>query len=203
MFISFEGIDGSGKSTHIKLLIEFLEKKGFEVISTREPGGTDFSEKLRDILLHSEYKINSISELFLFNASRAHLIETVILPALKENKIVISDRFYDSTLAYQGYGRGLSNEDILKCTEIIKRTGAIPNITFLLDVTLENAIQRRGGSKQDRIEAADINFFNRVKDGYIQIAQQEPNRVKIIDANQDKETTFENIKNIICEIIKF
>lgn len=202
MFITFEGIDGCGKTTQIRYLTDFLEQNGFEVIATREPGGTDFSEHLRDILLHSKHKISPISELFLFNAARAHLIETLILPAIKNNKVVISDRFYDSTLAYQGYGRGLNKEDIEKCNEIIKQMGAIPNVTFLLDISTEDALQRREGEKKDRIESSDINFFEKVRNGYLKIAEQEPNRVKVINASQEKHITSEKIKKIIQEIMK-
>lgn len=202
MFITFEGIDGCGKTTQIRYLTDFLEQNGFEVVATREPGGTDFSEQLRDILLHSKHKISPISELFLFNAARAHLVETLILPAIKNNKVVISDRFYDSTLAYQGYGRGLNKEDIEKCNEIIKQMGAIPNVTFLLDISTEDALQRREGERKDRIESADINFFEKVRNGYLKIAEQEPNRVKIINASQEKHETFEKIKKIIQEIMK-
>jgi len=204
MFITFEGIDGSGKSTQISLLAKFLEELGHEVVTTREPGGTEFSEQIRELLLFSKQIINPIAELFLFEAARAQLITSVINPSIESNKIVISDRYYDSTVAYQGYGRGLNIEDILMCNAIIDKYGAKPDLTFFLDVSFENSLKRRKNScinKIDKIEHSGEVFFQKVIDGYRKIANDNPERIVTIDANSEKHITFEKIKNKILEFL--
>lgn len=201
MFITFEGIDGCGKTTQVQYLKNFFLEKGYNVITTREPGSTILSEQIREILLNSKYAISPITELFLFNAARMHLIDTVIIPALKNNDIVISDRFFDSTTAYQGFGHNTSIKDINQCNDIIKKYSVTPNITFFLDISIEKFIKRRKNTKKDRIEALDTNFFKKVIEGYHYIAKQEPKRIKIIDANNDIETTFKQIEQYIVHII--
>ena len=201
MFITFEGIDGSGKTTQIECLKDFLEQKGYNVITTREPGGTHLSERIRELLLNTDYNIDPITELFLFNASRMHLINTIIKPALKNNIIVISDRFYDSTTAYQGYGRSISLENINKCNDIIKSFGIIPDITLFLDIDIKVSEERRSSMEKDRIELSNESFFEKVRGGYLCIADEEPNRIKIINANRDKQSIFEDIKKYILPLL--
>ncbi len=192
MFITFEGVDGSGKTTQVDTLANYLRKMGYDVIKTREPGGTELSEQIRNILLFSKHDINSISELFLFEAARSQLITSVVKPALEhnrknshnsnsnnKNKIVISDRYYDSTTAYQGYGRGLNIDDILICNSIIDKYGVKPDLTFFLDVSLETSLSRRKKNQLevDKIEEEGIEFFGRVIEGYRQIAKNNAERV--------------------------
>ncbi len=200
MFISFEGIDGCGKTTQIKNLEFFLVKKNYEVVTTREPGGTEFAEQLREILLYSSHSINPVSELFLFEAARAHLIQTVIAPALQQNKIVIADRFFDSTTAYQGYGRGLDINNINLLNNIASQN-IQPDVTFFLNIPLEISFQRRKQNIQDRIESADVDFFNRIISGYIAIAEKFPERIYTINSAASKADTFAQIEEIISKKI--
>jgi dTMP kinase len=181
MFITFEGIDGSGKSTQLKLLADYLTANKKKVITLREPGGTKLSESIRDILLSSKQIINPIAELLLFEASRSNLIEMVIKPALNEGTYVLCDRFYDSTTAYQGYGRGLNLKQVIEVNQIA--TGGLkPNLTFYLKIPLELANYRYSRRIPDRIESSGDIFFNNVLHGYDVIASDEPERIKIINA---------------------
>jgi len=201
MFISFEGIDGCGKTTQLELLAENLIKKGYQVLKLREPGGTDLSEKLRDILLNSKEEISSITELFLFEAARSHLVHSVIKPALSAGKIVITDRFYDSTTAYQGYGRGLD----IKLIEQFNLTAAnniIPDLTFYLDVPYQTACQRSTSRVYDRIESSGEEFFNKVINGFREIAIQNSERVKLIDAAGEIIQTQNTILDYVLKLLK-
>jgi dTMP kinase len=201
MFITFEGIDGSGKSTQIQLLAKYFEAKGQDVIILREPGGTDLSERIRELLLSKANNLNSITELFLFEAARADLVEKVIKPAIGEGKVVLSDRFYDSTTAYQGYGRGLSIEDIKK-NNIMATLGLIPDITFFLDASIAKCTQRLLNKEPDRIELSGTEFFEKVSDGFREIAKAEPNRVYLIDSSGTIEETYIRIIEIIEKVNK-
>ncbi len=200
MFITFEGIDGCGKTTQLQLLKEYLEDKGYQVVMIREPGGTDFSEKIRDILLYSKDNISPIAELMLFESARANLVENVIKPALAEGKIVLSDRFYDSTTAYQGYGRGLDLEKVKSCN-IFATNGLKPDLTFYLEVPLNIAHTRSHKRVYDRIESAGDNFFQRVIDGFRAIAESEPERFVIIDSTDELEVTRQRILEEIMKRI--
>jgi dTMP kinase len=196
MFITFEGIDGSGKSTQLKLLARELENAGHKVKVLREPGSTPFSEKIREILLSNRFDIAPLTELLLFEASRSHLVQNEILPALKNNEIVICDRFYDSTTAYQGYGRGLNLDDVRRMNAIA--TGGLqPDITFFLDVSVFTSYFRTKDIASDRIEAAGDEFFNRVRSGFLKIAEQEPDRVIVINSESKIEDTHRKIMSII------
>ena len=175
--ITFEGGEGCGKSTHANLLKTYLEEKSFKVLLLREPGGTETGEKLRKILLEGKTKISSITELFLFLASRRELIRQVIEPALENNKIVICDRFADSTVAYQGYGRGIDIGLISKLNNLVVGEEAIPDITFILDIDKHLGFKLEG---KDRIETEDSSFHEKVRKGYLDIAGKNPERVKII-----------------------
>ena len=196
MFITFEGIDGSGKSTQVKLLEEYFASLHIKYISVREPGGTDFSEEIRDILLNSSHSINSVSELMLFEAARADLVRKIIKPSIDKNIIVIADRFYDSTTAYQGYGRQLNIDYINICNELAVRN-CIPDITFLLTLPLNEARQRTIHLKQDRIETSSIDFFERVYNGFLEIAKANKDRIQIIDATQSIDAIFNSIIAIL------
>ena len=188
MFITFEGIDGCGKSTQIKLLSEYLTAKGIENILIREPGGTPFSEKLRQILLSSKDDINIISEMMLFEAARADLTEKVIKPALDKGIYVLCDRFYDSTTAYQGYGRGLPVEE-LEQLHLIATSNLKPDKTIFLDISLELAKKRSGMKNPDRMEKAGDEFFKRVIHGFREIAKNNTGRVSKIDASGNIQIT--------------
>lgn len=194
MLISFEGIDGSGKSTQIQLLSNYLIESGFELLNVREPGGTEFSEAIREILLSEKYDITAIAELMLFDSARSQLIHEVIKPALEKGKIVICDRFFDSTTAYQGYGRGID----LSSVEIINHVavnGLKPDITFFLDISIETSILRTKNKKYDRIESAGVDFYERVRNGFLTIASQEPDRFVIINSEGEKSETHQLILN--------
>lgn len=195
MFITFEGIDFSGKSTQVELLNEYLVKQNKNVLLIREPGGTEISEKIREILL--DKKNNAMvmeTELLLFSASRAQLVREVIRPHLEKGYYVISDRFHDSSTAYQGFGRGLSVDAIINIHNLaIGNT--IPDITFFIDIPNEVAIKRKQKvehSSLDRIEISDNSFYERVREGYLYLSKKEK-RFKVIDGTQSIDSISEKI----------
>ena len=195
LFITFEGADGCGKTTQLNLLKDFLEKEGYEVIVTREPGAKGLGEKLREILLHYDGEVSNRCESFLFLADRAQHIDMIITPAIEEGKIVLCDRHTDSTVAYQGYGRCLDLEQINNLNNIAT-AGVKPDLTYVFDIDIETSMTRVGKDK-DRMESAGADFFNRVRQGYLEIAKQEPQRVKVIDATKSINEVFENVKKYI------
>lgn len=201
LFITFEGIDGCGKSTQLNLLAEYLKSNGLEVIITREPGAAGLGEKLREILLNYEGEVSSNCEAFLFLADRAQHIDTLIKPAIESGKIVLCDRHTDSTVAYQGYGRGVDLAQI-KLLNKIATSGFSPNLTFIFDLDVEVA-QTRVGKNKDRLESAGKEFHNKVREGYLKIAKNEPQRVKVINSNNSIENIFNQVKTIINEYEKF
>ncbi len=186
MFISFEGIDGSGKSTQIALLEEKLTRLGNTVQVFREPGGTVLSEQIRELLLNSEIDITPISEMLLFSAARAHLVEEEVLPALSRGEFVILDRFFDSTTAYQGYGRQCLSIDQIDAINKVASQGREPDFTFYLRLELEESISRRKDQSEDRMEKSGAAFFERVIEGFDELAKSKP-RFKVIDASKDME----------------
>ena len=192
MFISFEGIDGCGKTTQLQLLNDYLIKLNHSVIAVREPGGTLISEKIREMLLDSKNNICKTTEVFLFEAARTELVQTIIAPAIKENKFVLSDRFIDSTLAYQGYGRELDVHAINILNAIATKM-LFPNITFYLQLPLSLAKQRCSIKELDRIEQAGDVFLQKVIDGFDVIAFENTDRIVIIDATQSIDKMFEDI----------
>lgn len=198
-FITFEGADGCGKTTQIGLVQEYLNKKNIENILTREPGGSDLGVHLRKILLHYEAPVSNIAETFLYLADRAQHIEYKIKPALEEGKIVLCDRHTDSTLAYQGYGREQDLEKI-KYLNAIATTGIKPDLTIVFDIESEIAQQRLGGEK-DRLEAEGLEFHKKLRHGYLDIAKNDPKRVKVIDANQSIERVFSDTVKVIEEFL--
>ena len=197
MFISFEGIDFSGKSTQIELLKDYLVEHNKKVEILREPGGTEISEKVRRILLDNKNeKMFAEAELLLFSASRAQLVREKIRPYLQKGIYVISDRFHDSSTAYQGYGRGIPIEVVMKVHDLAIGD-TIPELTFFVDIPVGIANERKKKKskvKLDRIELADIEFYNRVRSGYLEIARQEE-RFKVIDGTQAIETIQNQIKS--------
>lgn len=195
LFITFEGADGCGKTTQLMLLAKYLKQHNYEVIVTREPGAKGLGEKLRDILLNYDGEVSSKAELFLFLADRAQHMDVIIKPAVAAGKIVLCDRHTDSTVAYQGYGRGLDVERI-KLLNDIATGGRKPDITFVFDIDVETSMQRVGAEK-DRMESEGQEFFNKVRNGYLAIAKQEPERVKVIDATKTIEDIRKDVLNIL------
>lgn len=192
MFITFEGIDGSGKTTQIQKLKKYLEDKGQDVLLIREPGGTDFSEKMRDLLLDVNNDINSVSELFLFECARADLTQKKIIPALEQGKHVICDRFFDSTSAYQGYGRGLDLDKIFIAHKLATYN-IEPDLTFYLRVQLSTSELRNAEKRKDRMESAGKEFFQKVINGFDDLADRFPGRIKVINGELDPEKVFEKV----------
>jgi dTMP kinase len=209
LFITFEGVEGSGKTTQIRRLKRYLTQKGIPCKVTREPGGCPIGEKVRKILLDPDHReMVPLSELLLYEASRAQHVKEVIEPLLERGVTVLCDRFSDATIAYQGFGRkldlGLIQRFNRLSTQRIK-----PDITFLLDcpseMGLKRAIQRNQTlkkEKEERFEREKIQFHHRVRRGYLSIAKQEPHRVKVIDTRQGEEKTFEKIRQIIDKLIE-
>ena len=185
MFISFEGLDGSGKTTQATLLAEKLRNQNYIVEFFREPGGTEISERIREILLDKKnLGMSQITELFLFSAARAQLVSQVIKPALLDLKIVICDRYVDSTTAYQGFGRGL-RIGAVKTINAVATFGLLPEMTFLIDVPIDEIIERRhrSGMAIDRMESGGREFYEKVRQGYLELAKEEPKRVLLIDGS--------------------
>jgi len=192
-FITFEGIDGSGKSTQVELLSRRLEVLSIDHLIVREPGGTDVGEKIREILLSKGVKMTARTEFLLYSASRANLTEKIIIPALREGKIVISDRYFDSSTAYQGFGRGIEMEYV----DVINRFatfGLMPDITFIIDVRIETSIERK--NLRDRIESEGLEFLERVRKAYLEMAEKSE-RFVLIDGERDPNVIHDEIVNIL------
>lgn len=203
MFITFEGLDYSGKTTQATLLVEELERRGKAALFLREPGGTAISEKIREILLDRTHgAMTPTAELFLFSAARAQLVSEVIRPALRDGKIVVCDRFFDSTTAYQGYGRDLAVSDV----EAINRLavgGTIPDRTVLVDVEPGEIMNRlrSAGAAADRMESGGIELFDRVRRGYRALAAADPRRFIVIDGMRPVEVVRDDIWNRLRSLI--
>ena len=196
MLISFEGIDGSGKSTQIQLLKNKLIEQGIEVQVLREPGGTDISELIRGILLNPEIEIDPITELLLFSSARSQLIAEKVKPLLEKHAVVILYRFYDSTTAYQGYGRGSLPLSQVQQINQIASHGIAPDITFYLRLSVEKSSERRIHMQKDRMEQSGVEFFNKVVHGFDELAKSE-NRFKTIDASSSIEEIHAEIMSYI------
>lgn len=194
LFITFEGADGCGKTTQLNLLKDYLIKNEYNILVTREPGAKGLGERLRDILLNYDGDVSDRCESFLFLADRAQHIDTIVKPALKCGKIVLCDRHTDSTVAYQGYGRGLNIEQISMLNNIAT-DGLKPDLTLVFDVDIETSMNRVGGEK-DRMESSGKDFFNKVRQGYLEIAKNEPDRVKVIEATKSVDEVFETVISI-------
>lgn len=185
LFITFEGADGCGKTTQLKLLAEYLQGKGRDVLITREPGAKGLGEKVREILLNYDGVVSDRCESFLFLADRAQHVDVIVNPAVSEGKIVLCDRHIDSTVAYQGYGRGLSIDRINLLNEIATN-GKKPDLTFVFDIDVDASMSRVGDEK-DRLESAGRDFHERVRLGYLEIAKAEPQRITVVNAVQSIE----------------
>lgn len=203
LFISFEGIDGVGKSTQANLLEEFLREKGQQVVRTLEPGGTELGHEIRNLLLHRKGHVAPRAEALLYAADRGHHVETLIRPALAEGKVVITDRYLDSSVAYQGAGRELEAAEVRQLS-IFATKGLLPDLTILLDLDAEAAMARRTktGAEPDRLEREKAEFFERVRQSYLQLAAAEPERFLVVDASQDVETMQSQIRARVSELLK-
>ncbi len=204
LFITFEGSEGSGKSTQSKMLCSFIKKSGLDCIVVREPGSTKISERIRDILLDCKNKnMSKVTEMLLYMAARAQIVEELIMPALKKGKVVICDRFLDSTIAYQGYGLGM---DI----GLIKRIGSLvsvkikPDLTFLLDLPLKQGLKNchRVKNRKDRIEKRSLSYHSRVRNGYLSLALKESSRIKLVTVEKDVFKTQANIRKHILSLLR-
>ncbi|MGI6711299.1 MAG: dTMP kinase [Bacillota bacterium] len=200
-FITFEGPDGSGKTTQVRLIAEYLGGAGYHVLTTREPGGTVISEKIRDILLDpANDTLADRSEVFLYAAARAQHVEQLIKPALADGKVVICDRFIDSTLAYQGFGRGI-DLDFLQTVNEMAAGGLLPDITIILDIDSHIGLERiRCNRRKDRLEGEKLEFHHRVRQGYLKIAQKYPQRIRVVSAEEGIEEVFKAVKEYIQDL---
>ena len=195
IFITMEGPDGSGKSTQIELLRGYLEEKGYDVIITREPGGTVISEAIREIILNKDFtEMSSMTELMLYASARAQLVSEVIGPAIDSGKAVISDRFVDSSVVYQGIARGLGVDTVYEVNSYAIQ-GYMPDITFLLDLSAEEGVRRKKDPKElDRMEQESLDFHRRVVEGYRTLAEKSPDRIIRIDATLPIEEIYDTIR---------
>ncbi len=209
-FITFEGIDGSGKSTQLRLLGNFLRANGCDALLTREPGGTALGVRLRAALLDAMEEVDPLTELLVFAADRAQHVRRVLRPALKAGKVVISDRYADATVAYQGAGRGFSPELISQIVQLATE-GLKPDLTLLFDLSIDESTSRTarrttgrssGKISRDRLDIEKADFHMRVRDAYLRIALAEPERVKLIDTSGPVEHTQELLKQIIIPFLQ-
>lgn len=200
MFITLEGPEGSGKTSQLPKLAEYLNKRGFDVLTTREPGGTAISEQIRTVLHNLENKeMNPRTEILLFQASRAQLVEQVIRPHLDRGGVVLSDRYADSTLAYQGYGHQIDIEP-LRVLVTFATGGLKPDLTILLDVDVETGLRRKElKGEWNRLDAYDLDFHQRVRQGYIQLVKNEPERWVVIDASQPPAKVQEEMRRVVAD----
>ncbi|MFH1312716.1 MAG: dTMP kinase [Candidatus Eisenbacteria bacterium] len=200
IFITLEGIEGSGKTTQVELLKDLLTASGFEVLLTREPGGSPIGEKIRHILLDTaNAAMEPLTELFLYEASRTQHVEEVIGPALKAGKAVLCDRFYDASTAYQGYARGIGAPTVADLN-LVATAGKKPDLTIVLDLPVSVGLKRLG-QNLDRIEGETTAFHEKVRKGYLEIAKAEPERVKVVDASGPPEEIFAKVKTIVEDLL--
>ena len=208
LFITFEGLEGAGKSTQAKILADALTEAGYPVTLVREPGGTKVGEAIRGLLQDPQYDdMSPLAEVFLFAASRTQLVQQIIRPQLGEGTIVICDRFSDATLAYQGYGRGVHPTQIREVSDLCS-WGVNPDLTFLLDIEPARGLSRvrtrsvETLTKLDRFENLDLAFFEKVREGYMEIAQEEPFRYRVVDATGDVQPLSKKILELSMDMVK-
>lgn len=203
IFISLEGIEGTGKSTQAKLLSKYLSARGYKTVLTEEPGGTKISRHIRKVLLSTRNKkMDYLTELFLYNAARIQHIKEKIIPAIEKGAIVITDRFSDSTVAYQGFGRGIDLK-LIDSIDKIATNRMRPDITILLDINVRTGLQRnRRINKKDRLELEDIRFHERVRRGFLKLASKEPKRIKLVKASKGIEAVHREILGIVDKILR-
>jgi dTMP kinase len=203
MFITLEGSEGSGKSTQISPLAGRLKSAGYDVLTTREPGGTLIGDQIRDVLLSMRHtNMGARTETLLFQSARAQLVDQVIRPHLEKGGVVVSDRFADSTLAYQGYGRG---QDLTQIRTLLAfATNRLkPDLTLFLDIDIEEGLKRRvRGGELNRLDACDLAFYHRVREGYLELVRAEPQRWVTINANRPEEVVKEEIWEVVSDRLK-
>lgn len=203
MFITLEGPEGSGKTSHIPHLVEFLRERGYTVFPTREPGGTSIGEQIRAVIHDlKNAEMHPRAETLLYQAARAQIVEEVIKPRLERGEIVLSDRYFDSTIAYQGYGHG---QDLEQVRQLVRYAtgGLTPNLTVLLDLEVEIGLQRKSKQQEwNRLDAYTIDFHKRVRAGYLEMVKQEPGRWRVVDSNQAWDVVQETLKRIIVKALE-
>ncbi len=204
MFITFEGPEGSGKSSQIKLFADFLERRGFTILTTREPGGTRIGDQIRDCLHDVDNTdMTAPAEFLLYSASRAQLVRQRIRPALEAGAVVLCDRYADSTIAYQGYGRGLHLDHVIQITRFA--TGELqPDLTFLLDIDVKRGLARRveGDEEMNRLDLEAVAFHQRVREGYHQLAAQDPQRWEIVNADRSPDQVQAELQIIFSKLVR-
>jgi dTMP kinase len=205
VFITFEGIDGCGKSTQLRLLAGELRGRGVDVVTTREPGGTTLGQRLRAALLDVQEQVDPLAELLVFAADRAQHVRTILRPAITANKVVISDRYADATVAYQGSGRGFQPQLIDEIVQLATE-GLTPDLTLLFDLTVaESAVRTRrrvAAKHSDRLDSEDVEFHERVRAAYLEIARSHPERVRVIDARGSVNQTQKLVMQIVIPFLK-
>jgi len=201
-FITLEGPEGGGKTLQARLLTEYLRSQGHTVVCTREPGGTGIGDQIRKVLtLLDNTAMDARTEFLLFSASRAQLVNELIRPQLEQDRLVICDRFFDSSLAYQGYGQGLDLQMLQQVTEFATG-GLVPDLTLLLDLDIEQGLHRREkGGNWNRLDAYDLAFHRRVRAGYLKLAEQDPQRWVVIDASRDLQLVQAAIQQAVDDFI--
>lgn len=202
-FLTLEGPEGGGKSTQARLLAEHLKAQGHDLLFTREPGGTDIGDQIRHVIMSLDNKrMSPQAEFLLFSASRAQVVREVIRPHLERDGLVISDRFFDSSLAYQGYGHGLDLDTLRAVTEFVTG-GLLPDLTLLLDLSAEDGLKRRrSDGSWNRLDDYDLAFHERVRQGYLQLAEADPQRWVRIDASGDPDAVQAEIQSVVAERLK-
>jgi dTMP kinase len=206
IFITFEGIDGCGKSTQMRLLASWLRLRGLEVITTREPGGTPLGKRLRTVLLDSQIEVDPLAELLLFAADRAQHVRKLLRPAIESGGMVLSDRYADATAAYQGAGRSFTPEVISQVIQLATE-GLKPDLTLVFDLPVAECLARtvrrtEGEEKTDRLDAEDAAFHMRVRSAYLQMAAAEPERFRIIDASGSVNETHERVVDVVVQFVE-
>lgn len=203
LFITFDGPDGCGKSTQSRLMAEELDREGYGVVYTSEPGGTGLGERIREVLLHKEdINLTEKAELLLFEADRAQHVEEIIRPAIEKKRIVICDRFSSATFAYQGYGLGM-DMDLIKSVDEVSRGGVEPDITIILDLEAETGLERAAKEgTPDRMEVRGEDFHKRVRKGFLELAGQNPDVMKVISVRDTIQETFRFVKKEVYEVIE-
>lgn len=204
LFITMEGTDGSGKTTQLGFIRDYLKARGCNVLFTREPGGTGISESIRSVILDTGHTgMDSHTEMFLYAAARAQLVAETIRPSLESGIIVICDRYVDSTYAYQGYGRGISM-DTLEKVNSIAIAGVMPDVTFFLDIDPETALKRRmAATASDRMENEEIEFHKRVYNGYLKLVGKYPERIRRIDGRRPTDVIWTDVRNILESMLEY
>ncbi|PWH14766.1 MAG: dTMP kinase [Anaerolineae bacterium] len=203
MFITLEGPEGSGKTSHLPPLVEFLRERGYSVFPTREPGGTSIGEQIRAVIHDlKNAEMHPRTETLLYQAARAQIVEEVIKPRLARGEVVISDRYFDSTIAYQGYGHG---QDLEQVRQLVRYAtgGLMPDLTILLDIDVELGLQRKSRQQEwNRLEAYTVEFHQRVRAGYLELVRQEPHRWRVVDASQAWQVVQQTLRELVCQALK-